>query len=295
MTVMLAEEIVVALDRLKGRGDELLLEHTELRRRPDYPGIAVFSAYGNYLFQTLSEDGMRLQTELLQSISRGVEVVEVLLRYAAPSIQKSVADAKKTMLELVEQDHAYHSGDKRRLAQDWAGAISVLVDHVRAIYGHQGRHPVLIPDTNAILSYPNPHEWTFNGFPTFQVLVLSTVLSELDELKVNHRNEEVRGKARDRIRQLKGYRERGERTRAIVTDGIPLRTGVATMLWRAAEPRKEGAPSWLDLDNMDDRIIASAFEVAVEEPGSSVVILSADINLQNKAAFSFLPYLERPE
>jgi len=60
----------------------------------------------------------------------------------------------------------------------------------------------------------------------------------------------------------------------------------------ATEPNFSLAPSWLDRAHNDDRLIAACFEVQITNPGACVVLLTADINLQNKAETAFLPYFE---
>ncbi len=62
----------------------------------------------------------------------------------------------------------------------------------------------------------------------------------------------------------------------------------------ATEPDFEHTLHWLDNGNSDDRIIASALEIQVRNPSDTVILVSSDINLQNKAEMANLPYLEPP-
>ena len=41
--------------------------------------------------------------------------------------------------------------------------------------------------------------------------------------------------------------------------------------------------SWLDADNADDRIIASVLHIQASSPSAHVILVTGDINLQNKA------------
>jgi predicted ribonuclease YlaK len=52
---------------------------------------------------------------------------------------------------------------------------------------------------------------------------------------------------------------------------------------------------WLDAGNRDDRFIASVIEVMRAHPRSAVVIVTRDVNLQNKAEFASLPFVEPPD
>ena len=51
---------------------------------------------------------------------------------------------------------------------------------------------------------------------------------------------------------------------------------------------------WLDPSNNDDRIIANALELQRTYPSDKVVLVTGDINLQNKAELAKLPYAEPP-
>lgn len=45
----------------------------------------------------------------------------------------------------------------------------------------------------------------------------------------------------------------------------------------------ENAPSWFDPNVPDDRLIANVLEVEALEPTASVILVTGDINLLNKA------------
>ena len=63
----------------------------------------------------------------------------------------------------------------------------------------------------------------------------------------------------------------------------------------AVEPRRDAALGWLSWDSADDRILAAMLELMRSSPGRAVALVTRDINLQNKAEFAHLPYLEPPE
>jgi len=54
-------------------------------------------------------------------------------------------------------------------------------------------------------------------------------------------------------------------------------------------------PSWLDPTSKDDRLVGSALEIQRDFPSVVVVLVTRDINLQNKAEMAFLPWAEPPE
>ena len=119
---------------------------------------------------------------------------------------------------------------------------------------------------------------------------MPAVLSELDELKINHRNEAVREKTKSLINKFKEYRRRGR-----LSDGVVLVNDVSTIMSLAIEPDFNNTLPWLSPDNNDDRLLCAIVEVMRSHPRSLVIIITADINLQNKAEFARLPFVEPPE
>jgi predicted ribonuclease YlaK len=121
------------------------------------------------------------------------------------------------------------------------------------------------------------------------VILVPTVISELDNLKVQARSSEMRDKVKKVITQIKEMRRRGHLTNGVkVNSKMSLRT-------IAVEPSQGTALSWLDFENLDDRIVASVMEVTRENLDQVVILVTADLNLQTKAEFARIPYLEPPD
>ena len=140
------------------------------------------------------------------------------------------------------------------------------------------------------MANPRIEQWRFDDVSEFEIILTPTVLSEHDKLKIAHRLESVREKAEGLIRQIKGYRGRGK-----LNNGVPLVNGVSTLKSIAVEPNFNKTLSWLDPSNDDDRILASFIEVMKIYPNSPVIIVTNDINMQNKAEFAGIPFVEPPE
>ena len=119
---------------------------------------------------------------------------------------------------------------------------------------------------------------------------LPTILKELDALKITHRVEEVRKKAEGLITRIKGYRGRGQ-----LNEGVPLRKGVSMLRSVATEPNMAASLPWLDPGNDDDRLLASLIEVMRQFPHSAVILVTRDINLQNKAELARVCFVEPPD
>jgi hypothetical protein len=67
-----------------------------------------------------------------------------------------------------------------------------------------------------------------------------SILVELDELKINHRNPDVRQKTEGLISRIKGFRTRGQ-----LTQGVPLRKPASTIRAIATDPRLDDSLPWL--------------------------------------------------
>ena len=62
----------------------------------------------------------------------------------------------------------------------------------------------------------------------------------------------------------------------------------------AHEPTFKRTLSWLDRSNNDDRIIASVIEIQQANPTAHVIVVTGDMNLQNKAEMAGIPFAEVP-
>jgi len=149
---------------------------------------------------------------------------------------------------------------------------------------------VIVPDTNALLFNPDIQNWSFDLIEKFSIVLMPTVLSELDKLKVDSRSESVRQKSEKLIRQIKEYKRRGK-----LTEGVTIVKNKIQLVAIAVEPKNSASLSWLDLDNNDDQLLASCFEIMRQMLNSQVILSTRDINLQNKAEFAHLSFVEPPK
>jgi predicted ribonuclease YlaK len=114
-------------------------------------------------------------------------------------------------------------------------------------------------------------------------------------MPVNHRVESVRDKSEKVIRIVKECRRRAMSAGGKLSEGAPLVKGVCDIIAIATEPDMEKSLPWLDKQNNDDRLLAGVIEVMRLRPRSPVFLVSRDINLQNKADFANVPYVEPPD
>jgi PIN domain len=228
------------------------------------------------------------------ALKREYEVISELLRLI-------VSDGHKQLVS------GFQEGDKR--FRDWLdlnGSWSVTpnkaanakavraaaeqIEQILDVLDAAGKDEViLVPETNSLLSNADPTAYRgIAGQKAFVFMLLPTVLGELDTLKIEHRNPDVREKARKVIDRIKGWRKQGA-----LVDGV---TVDKTIKVKAAsrEPDLNKTLSWLDASNNDDRIIASVLAVQSESPSAHVVLVSGDINLLNKADVAMIETAETP-
>jgi hypothetical protein len=149
---------------------------------------------------------------------------------------------------------------------------------------------VVVPDTNALLKSPDPsHYGAVIDSTAFRFVIVPTVLAELDGLKRSRAGKTLGEKAEKAIRIIKGLRKQGS-----VLEGVTVAKTI-TVQMIPTEPRMAELPSWLDPENQDDRIVGSLLEIQCAQPSAVVVLVTDDMNLQNKAEMAFLPWAEPPE
>jgi hypothetical protein len=106
---------------------------------------------------------------------------------------------------------------------------------------------ILVPDTNSLLAAFDPIEYRkVSGENSFVFMILPTVLGERDRLKVEHRNPDVREKAKKVITRIKGWRNQGPLAKGVTVDKTITVKALHT------EPNMKATLSWLDSDNRDD-------------------------------------------
>jgi hypothetical protein len=243
----------------------------------------------SFRFRDLPVEKKRLQSRLNEGQRRFFVLVRALLRGQSTEVIKQIDEWETIVCEVIEQEHrVWHSTTGEALA---AGkeAIGEVLEAIGHLYDPAEGSVVLVPDTNALILSPAFQEWRFPDFPEFEVLLVPLLLSELDTMKTNHRDPNVRQKAQAVIRQIKEYGRRGS-----LSDGVTVVANRFHLRALAIEPHVKEALPWLDPNVPDDRILASTVEAMRMHPRSTVALVTGDINLQNKATFAGVPFLEPP-
>ncbi len=238
----------------------------------------------------LDVDGRRTQSRVLDEYRHLYDTISVLLRGQPSDALRKLTDADSAVREVLEQSKLSWIESIDEARKRAFEALDTQASLLERLHDAGDGADVYVPDTNALLYAPNLEGWEFVDSTTFQLVLCPSVLVELDELKVNHRNPDVRAKAEGLISRIKGYRSRGQ-----LTEGVPLRRPTSSIRAIGTEPKVADSLPWLDPENRDDRFIASVIEIMRQHPRSAVTVVTRDINLQNKAEVACLPFIEPPE
>ena len=214
----------------------------------------------------------------------------VLIKDISEEIRDKFNESTERIIPYIKQNKTIWEDSINNVYKEVENNLNIQMEVIETLHGKENGMYILVPDTNALLINPDIEKWKFENISKFEILIIPTVSSELDKLKINHRNQSVRNKSKKIIRKFSEYRRRGKLTKGvtIVKNKINLRAF-------AIEPDFSNTLSWLDARNNDDRIIASFIEIMRLNPYSKVVLLTNDFNLQNKAEFAKIPYITPQE
>jgi rRNA-processing protein FCF1 len=288
-----AERLTAEAERLAADIGHLVDQHSSIRRWNNNSDSPIVFVMGDYAWNKLDLEGQRLQSALLERHARFFDIVRTLLYRQSNDVQRQVEQCQKDVVEVIEQSGCLYEAKKERHRDDARAALGKVGTLLEGLHCAT-EVPSFIPDTNALLFNPRLDTWLFDGVPSFELVLVPSVAAELDKLKIHHGNPQVRDKAERVIRQHKECRRRARDAGLSLRDGVPIVSGVSTLSAVAVEPNFDASLPWLDRSNDDDRFLAAAIEVMRDRPRSAVVLVTRDINLQNKADHAGVPFVEPP-
>lgn len=281
------EQIKQDLDMIKAQAKAFFLEHSIIEYHPhDNEFIIGFS---DYYWGNLNPDGKKAQAKLYKDYSYFVELMGIMLSELPPDYLNNFEEARDSVMSSIKQDGQVWGPSTLEVLNEVIKYLDKQFSLLSFVFDHREEKVIFVPDTNALLTNPYLDRWHFADVVNFEILLTPSVLSELDQLKVVGRNEEVRTKSQNIIKNIKEYRRRGK-----LTEGVTLRKGLSTIRALAVEPNFKQTFSWLKEENKDDRLLASFVEIIKTYPNSIVQLVTADINLQNKAEYARLSFIEPP-
>ena len=135
-------------------------------------------------------------------------------------MHKKIDRFDKALGEIINQDHLVSDLTTDSARNSTIEAIDGMCEAIANLHDPSEGSVVLMPDTNALILSPALQGWEFGEFPQFELLIVPALLCELDDLKINHRNPDVREKCAEVGRQIKEYRRRGA-----LGDGVDVVSG----------------------------------------------------------------------
>lgn len=240
-----------------------------------------------YYWEDLSPEQRAVQIRLKRSYEA---VSELLLTRAPNDLVRQLKDADHQFRVWLELKSNWSLSSDTSANEAKLRTAGAALGEILAVLEVTGDGEILVvPDTNSVLGSPDPAEYRpIVEADAFTFMLLPTVLGELDRLKVEHRNPDVREKAKAVITRIKGWRQQGSLSVGVTVDKT------ITVKACHSEPDMNHTLSWLDRDVQDDRIIASVIALQAEQPSSRVVLVTGDINLQNKADAAMIEIAETP-
>jgi PIN domain len=279
--------------RLRSLFEQLKSQSSMIRADPHFDDDIIWMGPDCY-WTALSDEGRQIQARALEEYRKFNAIVRVLLREQPTDTLGRLQELDETILHVIQQDEGSFDEDAFQHFESAYKALDLQLDLLNRLHGTSNNAVLFVPDTNALLYNPNLEAWRFDDVPTFMLVFTPPVLSELDQLKVNHRVENVRENAEKVIKQIKEYRRRAVSSGKRLSDGVVLVKGVSSILAIATEPDMGNSLPWLQAENNDDRLLAGAIEVMRLFPRSPVILVTRDINLQNKAEFANVSFVEPP-
>jgi hypothetical protein len=196
--------------QIEGLIDELLVQHSGVSVfRNDPRSDMVFIGFTNS-WEKLEQPGRQLQSRILRDLERYEPFVKMLLRGAPENARREAEEASETIREAVDQSEGTYRERPEQVVEEVREAFAKHREHLGSLYDPAPGEHVYVPDANAIIWNPDLEDWTFDDSRRFSVVLTSTLLGELDSLKMPSRGDSVREKAEGAIRRIKEYGRRGD-------------------------------------------------------------------------------------
>lgn len=291
----LADRLIQQLKTIEDKMMEFLDASTIIEHRDDPRSGIIDTVTPNFDWGKTNENQTFLQMELKKKYSSWFNNFSFLFKNSPNEIEVKIKDTNNFVTRWIERTSfaCIFSDDVPPTIQE---AKIVFKNNIKLFYdllsttNSNKDELILVPDTNSLIKAPD-----FSAYKNiidqdnFTMIIVPTVLSELDDLKIKSRDENFRKKVESVINRIKGLRNQGKLLEGVKVD----KTITVKMI--AHEPNLKKTLSWLDTSNNDDRIIASILEIQRDYPSAIVVLITADINLQNKSEMANLPYREPPK
>jgi hypothetical protein len=238
-----------------------------------------------YYWSDLPAEAHAHQARALAEYRRFSDTLSVLLREIPDDRLAQFRDNTTRVIRFISRDASSYAAPRRALDE----AVQTLRRQVELMDGlySASTTTMLVPDTNALYWNTALDTWRLPwASDAFVVVLTPTVLKEIDLHKTDERRSSRREKAERFARQVGEYRRRGP-----LLQGATLAAGISTVMAIPVEPKMSDSLPWLDPASLDDRLLASVIEVMRLNPHASVIVVTRDINFQNKLEFARVPFV----
>lgn len=284
-----SQKIINELASLQSDTSSYLLNYSKITRRI-FPSDSFISITGDYGFEPLQNEAIPIQDKLFKKFNHLAEIISILL---VDSLERHIQEfdilKKKIIATISQNEYTWSKNIQEEIIVNNKNFDDIKKTLLN-FYPNSIDEPILIPDTNALYSNPEIENWIFSDVDKFIIALTPSVLSDLDKHKIEHRNETVRNKANKLINKIKEYRRRGK-----LSDSVTIVKDKISLFTIAVEPNFDKTLSWLDRENDDDRLIAETLEIIRKHGDRPVMLITSDINLQNKCEVADLAFVEPPE
>ena len=202
--------------------------------------------------------------------------------------QKRFVESGGVITHLCAMDEQRSIGAGSWSVDEWRekviAALQAQLDVLRALpTARKPARRILVADTNTFLTHGTVEDWRLGG-QAWTLVAVPQVIRELDDKKLDPR---LKDKAQAAIRRFKEYGRRGDTLRGEVKIA-----GKLSFAEVAIEPDMDWTLDSLRADSADDRLLASTIELMWRELASTVALVTGDRNLQNKARYARVTYLD---
>lgn len=284
-----SKRIRICFESLTERFVKLVHQIPVKKFEPPPPPFSIL--HPNYYWRDPCEEAYSLLHGVKRDYENWFEILKTVFSKAPEKIINKLNKADQKFRKWLELDKNWSLElDSNHNEQKFREDIYGFEELISILEASTNTDVIVIPDTNSIIAIPDPCAYrSLVNSESFTFLILSTILSELDNLKNNHRNPEFREKVKKSIKRIKGWQAQGDLNSGVTVDKtIKVKS-------KAPEPDMKSTLSWLDADNMDDRIIASILEIESNSPSTNVFLVTGDINLQNKANLAMIKVYDNPD
>lgn len=213
----------------------------------------------------------------------------LLFPHATPDVEQGMYEALERLHDwLVREPGSHGVPASIEQAQQQLGETFDVLTRLLTLLPPDDFRVRLTVDTNTLIDDPDLAVHTASLGGRYMAHLLPVVLREIDDLKRNGRNQDIRDNAKRADRRLKGLRTNGD-----VLTGVRV-AGDVHAIFEHVEPASDDLPGWLNLDVPDDRFVASTLLLQSAHPGSALYAATGDLNLQTKLTAVGLPFVELP-